>query len=162
MGCSLFRFKPDLWACTTKHYWYCMQNNQWNIIGDLLPTKSPIELKDDSNLQMCFAYSNAQLNSLQGWILWDIMKGQDLVWHGPIFVKIIFPQLGCLFCCWQTPSCILHWLGKIALLSKIGMYIDLHCNFSNISSQFFIFLECILFIQTISHSWSLHHEGCAV
>lgn len=26
-----------------------MQNNQWIIVGDQLPIKSPIELKDDSN-----------------------------------------------------------------------------------------------------------------
>ena len=78
MGSS-FRFKHDLQARTTKHYCYCMQNNQWNIIGNLLSTKPPVELKDNSNLQMCFAYSNAQLKLLQGWILWDITKGQDMV-----------------------------------------------------------------------------------
>ena len=27
-----------------------MQNNQWKIKGDELPTKSPIELKDKSNV----------------------------------------------------------------------------------------------------------------
>ena len=33
-----------------RYYELCMQNNQWKTIGDQLPMKSPIELKDDFNL----------------------------------------------------------------------------------------------------------------
>ena len=32
-----------------RHYSYCMQNNQWEIRGDQLPTKSPIELRENAN-----------------------------------------------------------------------------------------------------------------
>jgi hypothetical protein len=28
---------------------HCMQNNQWGIRGDQVPTKSPIELRENSN-----------------------------------------------------------------------------------------------------------------
>ena len=33
-----------------RNYWYCMQNNQWKIIGDQLQMKNSIELKDNSNI----------------------------------------------------------------------------------------------------------------
>ena len=56
IGCSSFKFKIYLRARTTKwkerkkerYYWYCMQIHQWTIIGDALPTRSPIELKHNT------------------------------------------------------------------------------------------------------------------
>ena len=30
-----------------ENHWFCIQNNQWKIIVDQLPTKSPFELKND-------------------------------------------------------------------------------------------------------------------
>ena len=35
----------------------CMQINQWKIIGDQLPSKTPIELKDNSNIRNRFRIS---------------------------------------------------------------------------------------------------------
>jgi hypothetical protein len=32
-----------------RYYWYRMQNNQWKIIEDQIPTKIPIELNYNSN-----------------------------------------------------------------------------------------------------------------
>ena len=40
------------WACTTRwiKYWFRAQDNQWNSIGDQLPTRSPIKFI----IQLCF------------------------------------------------------------------------------------------------------------
>lgn len=32
-----------------KEIWYCLRNNQWNIIWDQLLMKSPVKLEDNSN-----------------------------------------------------------------------------------------------------------------
>lgn len=49
----VLKFKHYIWAYATseKNYWYCLQINQWNIIGDKLLMKIPIELKHNSSDQ---------------------------------------------------------------------------------------------------------------
>jgi hypothetical protein len=53
-------------AQVERYYRFCMQNNQWEIMGDQLLTKRPIELKDDSKSRMqenvCLPTMNAKLN----------------------------------------------------------------------------------------------------
>ena len=66
IGCSLFKLKHYLRACTTsgKKYGYCMQNNQWKIIGDQLPTKSPVKLPNSIYMQILQLYCSLQITIL--------------------------------------------------------------------------------------------------
>ena len=52
----LLRLAPVWFISTSKHvpqvernYWFCMQNNHWELVGDQLLAEGPIELKDNSN-----------------------------------------------------------------------------------------------------------------
>ena len=47
------QFKHNIQACSiSKEKIIDMQNNQWIIIEDKLPTKSPIEFQDNSNMRL--------------------------------------------------------------------------------------------------------------
>ena len=52
IGCSSFNSTTTSRHATQveRNYWYCIQNNQWKIIDDQLPTRSTVELKDNSNV----------------------------------------------------------------------------------------------------------------
>ena len=51
IGCTSFKFKHYLQECTItsgKKILICKQNNEWKIIGDELPPKSPLDVKEFS------------------------------------------------------------------------------------------------------------------
>ena len=50
-----------------------MQNNQWKSIGDQLPTKSPLEFKDNSSIFTNFA--SIRLSNLHKWGFWSAWGG---------------------------------------------------------------------------------------
>lgn len=50
-----------------RNYWYCIHNNQRENIGDQLPTKSPIELKDKFSEEGEFL-RNALFEIISSWI----------------------------------------------------------------------------------------------
>ena len=49
-----------------RNYWYCIQNNQWQIIGDQLLTESPIKLKDSSIAKIWMRRDSPPQQSIQG------------------------------------------------------------------------------------------------
>ena len=87
-----------------------MQNNQWEIISDPLPTKSPIKLKDNS---IILAYYNSTLNfwkldglaSIHG--AFDKFLGNDFIWQQGLYLDYSLVEVGVstgtnLLCITQT------------------------------------------------------------
>ena len=64
-----------------------MHNDQWKIIGDQLPTKSPIELKDKSNVVMQFSNNFSECYPSKASLLSSSGRIADLCSEDGILVK---------------------------------------------------------------------------